>query len=468
MSASVIASIVLALLAAASLSLSKPSDYHYVAITATNSLDGVGMPGDTLRYEDAAFLAEAYAERVAVFSGDSLGKADGQKSVVGIALEDPDSLATNSWKCFRWGGGATPNTLAVYGRSTAYLDASLTPVGKATVASRVEANKGVSDSQIGFAWCDVFDSDTPFVAMTNDWDASAFDRGKPLSLGQIKHLYSGLGMLTRPAAFDSRVRTAAAEKNAIDLYSHSVIKEYSTDGGTDKVTKDTTNQTSSANLPSVALGITASRIKRQGFRVADGDYESGVTATGLNEHAGYNESSTHYYVNGGDFYVNLAPAFQPPAVAASGSVFGLRDATAVKAFAVCRATYYETDETGRYLVNGARWFVMPLAASFAAGGETPFLLECDIGGEDYAESLLGVVRGLFSDAPTADGGADLLADVPTPDNPSTAAPYDDLQSNGATYRQTTKSRTVYFYVSMQYILVYFDMDFHARVKGDGE
>ena len=75
MSASVIAS---ALLAAASLSISKPGEYMFVNPTETNLLTGVGMgaavpAGDAtpLSYTDAAFLTEAYAERYYTFA-DSL------------------------------------------------------------------------------------------------------------------------------------------------------------------------------------------------------------------------------------------------------------------------------------------------------------------------------------------------------------------------------------------------------------
>ena len=70
MSASVIAS---ALLAAVNLSISKPEEYVFVEPVETNLLAGVGMgaalPTDDapLRYEDAAFLTEAYAERYYAF-----------------------------------------------------------------------------------------------------------------------------------------------------------------------------------------------------------------------------------------------------------------------------------------------------------------------------------------------------------------------------------------------------------------
>lgn len=176
----------------------------------------------------------------------------------------------------------------------------------------------------------------------------------------------------------------------------------------------------------------------------------------------YKEQSDTYFVGQNEVYINLYPAFQPLSLAPVLSQ-NLRRATAVKAFALAKATYYtrQSPMSTTYTEHTHR-FVMPFTVRFLGGNEMPFLLYCNAGGESFAKGLLDAARSLFSDAPTATGGGALLGEVETPEDPSANAPYDDIIKSGKLSRTNTNATEAEISVSIDAILLYFDMEFHSK------
>ena len=466
-----IASALPALFAAATLSLTKPSDYCYVNITATNSLEGTGIgataPADgedaPLRYEDIAFLAEAYAERVAIFDKKSYG--DGSRTTVATNIyANPASISNDHAKCFKYGGLSPTdsyNTRTIFGYyAPVFLDPAHEPISEARVANRGGLPDRYNGSQVGLAWCDIFNTDTPFAAATN-LATTAFIRDASLSAAPVAALYADLAKLSRPAVYVDGFRSTDPDASLLDQTYHYVKKTYASDSVPTTTTEDTTDVTSNPHLPSATLYLYASKTKTRSFTMTDGDYDT-IKAGEVKSSESYVERSNTYFAGQSEVYINLYPAFQPLSLAPTLSQ-NLRRATAVKAFALAKATYYtrQSPMSTTYTEHTHR-FVMPFTVKFVGGNEMPFLLYCNAGGESFAKGLLDTARSLFSDAPTAASGGALLGDIETPEDPSANAPYDDMIKSGELVRKNTNATEAEITVSITDILVYFDMEFHSK------
>ena len=204
---------------AVALSISKPSQYRFVVPVETNRLTGVGMgtdaPSDApLRYEDAAFLAELYAERSSCVT--SLGRGD--RNIYGRLGSLNAAYMHNSLLRF--------DTLPFRYPYGDFVMPSASMADRPVRATLYEASTADAE-RTGRLFADIFGGHDPFVrARTNLYAAVGY--GMPLAADVIAELYADAEKLTRPAipVYTANVGTSVTHSVVKKTYS-TFIRDYS-------------------------------------------------------------------------------------------------------------------------------------------------------------------------------------------------------------------------------------------------
>lgn len=440
----------LAAVLAVALSLSEPGQYRFVVPVETNRLTGVGMgtsapSGDApLAYTDAAFLAEAFAERACVFGTDSGGITNGARKVtseVTIGKLKNDYIepfraglyGTNSW----YHGYADPNCQIM------------------ETVKEVSAD-GLKTSNRFEAFGVIFGSATPFLSASIPPDDGLWlggsRSGTPLKSENVATLYGDLSRLTRPCLaavtlIPSSGRTET-ERKVSSVYSG--FTRYYSDidrkwhFGTDSVTNYTeTAEARHYNQMDYSLYIRAQKQKARGFNSKEG--ESGWTPTAVKDSQATDLTSQRTFADGRVF-VDLRPGF--------AKIAG-RTVNDVKVFGVGSwSLHMETDGSTTRIET--RDFVVPIpVGKYAADDASAFAVE--IGREDFDDAIVAQAMELFGD-PGYKTPSELMGVLDDPDEPSA-----DFETYTPKYKSLALTRTVY----VSHFLVVFDMTFRARTL-DGE
>ena len=254
---------------AVALSISTTNDYHYVTIPTNMaaSLTGVGMGSEAsaedapLRYEDAAFLTEAYAERRYAYA-PSAYNAD--KSPAGeryLDVAEAVKFYCDSADVFSFGD--EPYFFYARPEAVAFSDDIKAIPHDTNTASNL--------------WCGLFSTVTPAITSKGDLPFlfDGFGKGSPLRKSDVASLYEVLGKMSRPCLYapksltpiDGICHTAHTEVDNASSW----IRDYSSSSyefvyGTDYSTNYVESATDAVNFGmSVKTTYTAAKQKYAGF-----------------------------------------------------------------------------------------------------------------------------------------------------------------------------------------------------------
>lgn len=430
----------LATLFAVALSISKPGQYRFVAPVETNRLTGVGMgasapSGDApLRYEDAAFLAEAFKERKLALGGISAGYTNPVTEI--SSSIDLSLLASEYREALAYGA---PRPL---GHGYAKTDAKL--LSGISRATNYEANSEDANAVYRHIWLDIFPGlSDPFLSPSVD--TTLLKHNMPLSSRTISALYEELGKMRRPCV--KCVMTPLGEKYSTvgeedSNYSSWASEYFSSDNtwsyGTDKST-NVVSETSGNYVFYYDVNLKAGRKKSRGFDY-DVDNRTWKDMTGVkNSHYTYKRKWGTY----GQVFADCSPAL---------AKLGGRRYRGAKVFGL---GYYQTRRNyGSGLQTKEGYFVVEIPVR-TSDLDNPQLLVVSIGPGNYNEGIVDQVKKLFSD-PGYETGEELLSTVIIPADPQKE--HDGYKDTSNEYWFSRTIRIADFYVV-------FDMDFNARVKG---
>ncbi len=430
---------------AVALSLSKPGQYRFVVPVETNRLAGVGMGADApsddapLRYEDAAFLAEAFAERRYIFGQNSGGITNGARKVTGEII------------CPSRSDYLQPFYAGLYGTNSWYSGYADPDCQMAEAIMEIGDGAGTADGREFFA--DIFGSATPFLSPSILPDDDFWKGGVPLTREKVAALYDDLSRLTRPCLSDvvlkpadGRAETTYKEErvysNFTRYYSDIDRKWYfGTDSGTNYT--ETTEAKYYGGLR-YSLWIRAQKQKARGFN-SKGNGESGWTPTAVKASQATDLTLQRTF-GSGRVMVDLRPGF---AKLAGRTV---RD---VRVFGI-GSLYLHMKTDGHTTRIETRRFAVPITVGkYAADDAAVFAVE--IGREDCDDGIIAQAMELFGD-PGYKTPSELMGVLDDPEEPSA-----DYETYAPKYKSMELSRSVY----IEHFLVVYDMEFAARVKEDG-
>ena len=435
MSASVIAS---ALLAAVNLSISKPSDYRFVSIPdeMANSLTGVGLKEDDegklpLRYEDAAFLTEAYAERYSMMDS---GATNGNKSV-GRRLARP----TDYYALAFVGGTNAVTLIEPYGYAVTNGTTLLADIAAYNAANSTYAY----DAIIPILGTGGVPFPKPSIDLTSaDWT------NKVLSAKNVAALYADLGKFSRAYETCNVLPANLTSNEYITVWSkdYTNMGEWKTSVNPDGWGYGVATNGDSVSSGAKAYDLRYSRKFRVTKKISRGwDFEKGdseskwVDETGAVLFTATETSESYSRVQGVITSSRFKPCGDRKYGAASLYAYGTLS---------CKRSY-----TSSYFSTG---FVIKLAPLKFDGGkaETDFAFSySDVA--SIADRALTLVQHqvVFSSAD------DLLSVLPSPETPSS-----DHSNYSDTYTEDTFTADVWI---DKFFVVVDDIKFNARVS-DGE
>ena len=292
---------------AVALSISTTNDYHYVTIPTNMaaSLTGVGMGSEAssedapLRYEDAAFLAEAYAERARFAYGSTnltWGSASSEEIAIYVANPGSGSLYYDSYPSPI--AEVSEREKATYvGR--AYADPSIPLLDGGCTSIVITASMGRFP-----AWPYIFTStndeqtlsheqtlsnEFPFVVSTCSF-TNSIPKGTPLATIHVRSLYRDLPNLSRFCWSDvGEVGSNVHTSQTVNDYSgYSTKYNSTTDEWEFGFPKSTVSEVSTNRISTFrwCIRILAQRAKARGFASVEGSkYPKDVT--GVFESSGY-------------------------------------------------------------------------------------------------------------------------------------------------------------------------------------
>ena len=425
---------------AVALSISKPGQYRFVAPVETNRLSGVGMgssapSGDApLAYTDAAFLAEAFAERASVFDADSGGVTNGAPKVT--KTPSISSIKNRYADVFR--ATSVSSWYSGYADPTAQMTDSIREVSREL--SWVDARE---------CWQDIFGTTAPFLSRSLTPDA--FGYGAPLKSETVCTLYDDLGRLTRPCTIVMLKPSSGRcgqEVTVESTYSGWTSGYDGIDGkwrfGEDRSTNYVdVSETAYYKRLSRSLHLRAGKEKARGFKWVKDEQGNGEMrdVTGVKDFQ-YTELKRYNFYGGGLVFADLRPGFAK----LSGRTF-----RGVKAFGVG----YWSIRQGIGMTttrSETRCFVVEIPVRASVLEDTPFLLPLEIGNEDCDAPLASQVTELFGD-PGYETAKELLDTLAEPDVPGS-----EYETYAPTYSDGWYSRSIY----IEHFFVVFDMEFAAR------
>ena len=440
---------------AVALSISTTNDYHYVTIPTNMaaSLTGVGMGSEAsaedapLRYEDAAFLTEAYAER-ATFFGSYSGASNNPTREV--SAEIGLSLLRNVYdEAFQVGETYRPLAYG-YAKSDAKL---LEDVARAVNFEAVEETGDLLayDRDV---WKDIFLGGTdPFLVAAID--ASTVSWNSALTRDKICSFYADLNRLTRPSlrCYMFALGGQWSGMSITDRDASKDIKYYSTIDNSfvyGEHTTETNEWTDSGTFTmSFSTDIAASRQNWQGW-----DYDSGkwfsVTDVKKSQFA-----STQVTSSMGNIYATCN--FRE--IDAIAQKLGNRK---IKAAYIFGLGYYTLWLNGTE--TAGRWFVIRIPV-LAFDKDSPDKIMVALGTALRHRQISNSVKELFSDIdPGYETGEELLKTVPDPGPIRT--PEEGFESVSRTSAPISYSLSRRIDISNWYVV--FDVEFNARLPSDGE
>ncbi len=428
-----------ALLAAVNLSISKPSEYHFVTIPdeMMNSLEGVGLKENDegehpLRYEDAAFLTEAYAERYGMMDR---GATNGSKSV-GAKLVHPYDYYALAFV----GGTNAVTVIEPYGY--AVTNGTLL----ADIAAYNAANSYYAyDALIPILGAGCSPYLKPSIDLTSaDWT------NKVLSAKNVAALYADLGRFSRAYETCSVLPASGTSNEYITVWS----EDYSNMGvwKNTYINPDGWGYGEAKNGDSVSYDakaydfrysrtFKAKKKKARGWGYEEGDKESKwVDETGAVLFTATETSESYSRVQGAITSSRFKTCGDRKYGSASLYAYGTVS---------CERTYTSSSySTGFVIRLGSLGFNDGKA-------ETDFALAySDV--TSIADKALALVQHqvVFQSA------EDLLNVLPDPETPSS-----DYSNYSDTYTEDTFKASV---LISKFFAVVDGIEFNARVKGDGE
>lgn len=432
---------------AVALSLSKPEQYFYWLPVETNRLTGIGMgtsaPSEDapLRYEDAAFLTEAYAERGYALGVGSEGFTNRLSSRPVSTKIDTTFLLGEYQTVFEPG--------AQHPLARGYAKADATLLSGCARATNYEANEEDATASDRHVWLDIFrGTSDPFLSPSVD--VSLLKRDAPLSSGTVCALYEDLGKLRRPCVrcvmtpLGGAYNLSGKEDSRYSTWAYNYFSDngtwsYGTDNSTNEVKVNRGNYIFFSET-----SLKAGRKKSRGFNW-DSEKREYYDATGVkNSHYTY----TREWRTIGDVYADCSPAF---------AELGGRQFVSARAFGLGFYSMRRDFGSGGGFLKTEGYFVVdiPVLTSYEP---KPQVLVVSIGRGDYNKAIINQVKELFGD-PGYETGEDLLSAVIVPADPQKA-------HDG--YKDTSNEYVLYRMIRIADFYVVFDMDFNARVKGGGE
>lgn len=434
MSASVIAS---ALLTSANLSISSPDQYHYVSIPTNMeaSVEGVGMGADAptdenvqLRYEDAAFLTEAYVERANLLDGSTNINYD-----VGESLASPAKHYASAFK--------DGYTNGVYVISPCGYVSTTNGMANDVILYTTKNSTYAYDAMIPILGGETYPFPQPSV---EDADLAS----DALSAKTVASLYDDLAKFTRAysTAFirpyggtSNTLLTVTEESDYIPHYDSFDGKWVYPDKGVNAPTITTDTGTYRMTY---ALTLTADKSKKRGWKLVSDEKGNSEwkDQTGVKDFA-YTKTETATHRTQGVAKLNYCHPVGTN-VCKYATLYGYGCAS------------YARDSTKEGLSSG---FVIKLCEGSLQNDGTmavsSFLTPAAV--ETLAYKAVSALKG---DAIWNASG--LLSDMDVP-----ATPSEDHES----YTDQTVSDQVRINVSIEkFFVVMNDLVFNARVKGDGE
>ena len=439
---------------AVALSISTTNDYHYVTIPTNMaaSLTGVGMGSEApsedapLRYEDAAFLAEAYAERSALASSYAT------VTVAPITVSPTISLSVahgivdvGTGDFYGTNRTATYSTFMqrAYGNPTASLFSGCAEVDR---YHPVMTNMILEYP----AWPRIFNTTGyPFVEKSmrlNDRIDSCQTNGTPIMAEVVAGLYRDLAKLSRFCyAADGYVESGSkvTYQKEEDSSSYSTTWNgisHKWECGT--ATNDTEVTESDSTTPTVmsSLTISVGKAKARGF-------EDGKDVTGVYASSRYTQQKRTSSCNG------IVMPFGPGDATVGIDFFNRQGGAKIVNVKCYASGVYSrsVSKTGAADDNKSGAFVVEVPID--TWREVHPFLFLEIGTQSANEAIFSQVESLFGDPGYEDHG-DVLAICPDPAEPSS-----DIGEYVPTYSNATFVRDIAIY---KFYVVY-DMEFNARV-----
>lgn len=438
------------------LSLSSADEYHYIQIPSNMvaSIEGRGMVSNEttghvpLRYEDAAFVKEAIAERFAFNSELSSGVGGTNyfsSSSYGYTPEEIDS--------FNFG---IPLNYGIWTPSDFYAKPEARAFTNDVVKYIPYDSRGNFDINGSNIWSTVFSASCPSMFFVNEDippSVAAITNGSPLRFSAIKECYDFVGKLTRPCFDTARISSLDGKKREESSTARiltNLISYYDGYKGAwvyfpkNESTNTTDTTTATDCRPYYRIKYSATRKKSVGRY--DGKVVTGVVPSYMTE--------THYGMSAPNSFpiIDLRPAAMP---------LGSRKAESVSLFLVgCLAETIES--TGMTTWTKYNYFIARVDAVLVEPKDPYAIVVKEDTGKQFTLELLNKVATFFY----GKGGLpyksadELLKDVPQPKNPTGA---DDKHVD----TENTYWRTYELSVYTAYIL-YDGMKFNARVLEDGE
>ena len=461
LSAAVLSAVLACASAAASevrLSLSSPDEYHYIQIPSNMvaSIEGRGMVSNEatghvpLRYEDAAFIREAVAERFAFFSELSSG-------VGGTNYFSSSSYGLTSEE-IRHRNFDIPLSSRIWNPAAPYAKPEAQAFTNDVVSYNPYNSNGVVDINESNVWSTVFSTAYPAMFFTKEDitpSVAAITNGSPLRFSAIKDCYAFVGNLSRPCFSDAAAGSLDGKRlDEIkrDVISSTQILRY--DGlkktwvyGTDYHTNDTSVVSNRTISMSKTINLYATRKKSIGR--SGGEIVTDITPSSSTE------TRVNTYVPNSFPIINLFPVAQE---------LGDRKYESVTSFFHGRLVETES-KSGDLGISSSRdyhYFIVRVDSP-AFVQKAPYAIVLDeCPGKDFLDTIFEkVVAWRYgSNGLPYKTAAELLEDVPTPPDPTGA---DD-------YHVSTSVRLGRSYgvrIERAYI-IYNGMKFNARVLEDGE
>ncbi len=438
---------------AVALSISTTNDYHYVSIPTNMaaSLTGVGMGAEVssadapLRYEDAAFLAEALEERREFFGTASDGP--GLRTGLGENVSRP--ISETLYSAYY---SAVSDKPIYHGNNSGYGDPDAemwdgvrgyTPSDNAYDRSYLDRYAVVFSKTNWMELVDMTYADVTNAALRADY---------------VARLYRYVSRATRP--------TMVGSIRSLSDVSHCTIKDNdysqyetgynSTEGAWEYGERDATNYVSTTARDASGLAtfafvetvsFSAERKKARGWKLSsDASGNSKWTdATGECDFYGTKSTQTSNRA------APMVFAFDLIASTDVCAALGSRKATAVYVYALGTFSF-EVEGTSDDKAISGKPFAIRLPASLLssmAGG----VCSVDVGLPPQNEAIVSAVCSHFGVTPYS-SASDLLADVPMPN--ATSADYSNYSEK---YTSGTFSMSVY----LSTVVAVFDVDFNARV-----